>query len=213
VPDDSEPSLSDRPSADTGGGAHIYGNVYPGRDFIGRDQINLTPATPPYKIARFSFEATSPVEQLKSRPSWLLAAQNQVVGFSRRTHELAELTDWRNESGVQLSTLLIHGPGGQGKTRLATRFAHISADNGWLVQEATYAPDVERAADHATSVISYHGLLLIVDYAERWARVDLRHLFQDPMLRVGLPARVLLLARPAGQWWSSLQHFLSQMAI
>jgi hypothetical protein len=51
-------------------------------------------------------------------------------------------------------------------------------------------------------------LLVIVDYTERWPVGDLLALAGDPMLRTGVPTRVLLLARPAGGWWDSLAYRL-----
>ncbi len=44
------------------------------------------------------------------------------------------------------------------------------------------------------------GVLLIVDYAERWSAGHLVQVLGDGMLRGHGPVRVLLLARPAG-WW------------
>lgn len=57
------------------------------------------------------------------------------------------------------------------------------------------------------------GLLLIVDYAERWPLTDLLALAHDPLLRTGVPTRVLLLSRPGGGWWDSLSHHLEDADI
>ncbi|MGH3907241.1 MAG: tetratricopeptide repeat protein [Pseudonocardiaceae bacterium] len=145
-------------------------------------------------------------------PSRLLAARYQVVDFTGRERELAELASWRDDPQLGLAVRLVHGSGGQGKTRLAARFAQHCAEQGWTVAQAvhrsydtaptTAALDTGRPADSA-------GLVLIVDYAERWPLSDLLALAQDPLLRAGVPTRVLLLSRPAGLWWDDLSYRLA----
>ncbi|HEX2297020.1 MAG TPA: ATP-binding protein, partial [Pseudonocardiaceae bacterium] len=144
-------------------------------------------------------------------PSRLLAARYQVVDFTGREPELAELASWRDDPELGLAVRLVHGPGGQGKTRLAAQFAQHCAERGWAVAQAvhrrydtspTTALDTTRLRDSA-------GLLLIVDYAERWPMSDLLALAQDPLLRAGVPTRVLLLSRPAGLWWDNLAYRLA----
>ncbi|MBW4720755.1 hypothetical protein [Saccharothrix obliqua] len=68
------------------------------------------------------------VERILS-PGELLDARHEVVPFHGRVEELATLTRWRDEGG-RASLLLLHGPPGVGKTRLAHRFA---AGGGVLV--------------------------------------------------------------------------------
>lgn len=55
-------------------------------------------------------------------PAELLDPRRAVVPFHGRAAELAALTRWRDGDGV-LSLLLLHGPAGVGKTRLAVHFA------------------------------------------------------------------------------------------
>ncbi|MFE2751220.1 tetratricopeptide repeat protein [Actinosynnema sp. NPDC059335] len=55
-------------------------------------------------------------------PGELLDPRRAVVPFHGRVEELAALTRWRDGDGV-LSVLLLHGPAGVGKTRLAVHFA------------------------------------------------------------------------------------------
>ncbi|MET8383539.1 tetratricopeptide repeat protein [Streptosporangium canum] len=145
------------------------------------------------------------------QPSELLRAASAVVGFTGRTALLEELRAWRDGAGPGttgrdgVAVELIHGPGGQGKTRLAGRLADLWPAEGWVVLSAHHrrdrsaakafaAPDLERAA----------GVLVVVDYAERWDTVDLLTLLGDTLIRGRLPVRVLLLARPSGTWWQSL---------
>ncbi|MFL6052310.1 MAG: hypothetical protein ACJ72W_05235 [Actinoallomurus sp.] len=56
----------------------------------------------------------------------MLNAQFQVVDYRGRTAERAELANSR-DNGPRLSAVWLHGPGGQGKTRLAAEFAAESA--------------------------------------------------------------------------------------
>jgi tetratricopeptide (TPR) repeat protein len=151
-----------------------------------------------------------PVEPLRRGLSGLLAAGSRVVPFVGRTDELARLTDWRDGPG-ELSVLLVHAPGGQGKTRLAAAFAERSAKDGWAVAQARHNTDPRPPAPEVGRVVGRHGLLVVVDYAERWPRVDLERLFQSQFLRQGGPARVLLLARPADYWWKSLANPLFKL--
>ncbi|MGH4010806.1 MAG: tetratricopeptide repeat protein [Pseudonocardiaceae bacterium] len=143
------------------------------------------------------------------QPSRLLSARYQVVDFTGRSEELSQLAGWRDDPELGVAVRLMHGPGGQGKTRLGTRFAELSRGLGWAVAEAVYRghhaspPEVAPA-----SVGGARGLVLLVDYAERWPLDDLLTLAGDPLLHTGLPARVLLLARPTGGWWESLAHRL-----
>src|SRR5262249_59304595 len=54
-------------------------------------------------------------------PAALLRARQQVVGFRGREQLLDELLAWGRGPGV--AAWLLHGPGGQGKTRLAQELA------------------------------------------------------------------------------------------
>ncbi|MEV4020596.1 tetratricopeptide repeat protein, partial [Nonomuraea angiospora] len=52
------------------------------------------------------------------------------------------------------------------------------------------------------------GVLVVVDYAERWDTADLLTLLSDTHLPGRLPVRMLLLARSAGNWWQGLSYRL-----
>jgi tetratricopeptide (TPR) repeat protein len=146
---------------------------------------------------------------IPERPSALLRAGNALVGFAGRAAERAWLREWRDGPGG-VRVCLVHGPGGQGKTRLASQLAREWAAGGWAVlggfhrrdRQAPDAFEVPAALDDAA------GLLLVVDYAERWETADLLTLLRDTRGRAGrdLPVRVLLLARPAGPWWQNLAY-------
>ncbi|WP_169811247.1 tetratricopeptide repeat protein [Nocardia anaemiae] len=103
-----------------------------------------------------------------------------------------------------------------GKTRLAMQFAHDSQVAGWAVAVAHHHSE----PTHASSAVpvTAPGLLLIVDYAERWPRDDLESLLRDFVATqpisptdAPLPVRVLLLARPSGLWWRALANPLTKL--
>ncbi|MFC4516376.1 tetratricopeptide repeat protein [Streptomyces ehimensis] len=165
---------------------------------------------PAYRIEDFP-AAPRPlvVRMLAQQPSRLLRAAHQAVTFTGRDDDLNDLAFWRDDRAESLYIRLVHGPGGQGKTRLAAQFADLSREAGWTVWQATVNEtgvdpiDVNPPPETAT------GILLVIDYAERWPTPDLHKLLQEPLLhRSGIPARVLLLSRPAGIWWENLEAWI-----
>jgi nucleoside phosphorylase/tetratricopeptide (TPR) repeat protein len=161
------------------------------------------------------FRAEAPLDLARARQSSLsvlLRASHQVVPFTGRATELAQLTAWR-ETPDRLSALLIFGPGGQGKTRLAAEFAAGSADEaGWAVANARHWSDLQDRQPVFGGVIGDQaGLLVVADYAERWPGGDLKKLLEHPLLRRAARVRLLLLARPADYWWQALAHPLSKL--
>lgn len=148
-------------------------------------------------------------------PSRLLTAANEVVPFVLRDAELTGLTEWAHDSPNMLFRLL-HGPGGQGKTRLVTEFARRCAESGWAVVVARPRPeDHESAESPAATDMPLTGpdrLLVIVDYAERWPAEDLLELVSDLQLRHER-TRILLQARTAGSWWEVVEAELRDRRI
>jgi hypothetical protein len=151
-------------------------------------------------------------ERATRQPCMLLAAESQVVGFVGRQEELAELARWRDALVPGVSVMLVHGPGGQGKTRLAAQFAADSADGGWTVWAAHHLSD-PTAATVVAPGDSGQALVVIVEYAERWPADDLQRLIQNPVLHRPARTRVLLVARPSGPWWPALRNRLGKADI
>jgi tetratricopeptide (TPR) repeat protein len=179
----------------TGGGIGVSGVLH---------IHNPTPATASaYRLERFSFAPVADADRFADQPSRLLDARSHIVPFSGREDELAALADWRDADTAAMSALLLHGPGGEGKTRLAARFAELSADAGWEVVQARHHATAERPGEEPAGSTEAHGLLVVVDYADRWAHPELVELLRHPLLD-GPAVRVLLIGRTV-QWWAALR--------
>ncbi|CAN3978957.1 tetratricopeptide repeat protein [Kitasatospora purpeofusca] len=158
---------------------------------------------PVYQLAEY--RPPSAVENaawLTAQPSRLLNARFEIVDFTGRAREQAELAAWRDGGDPRISATWLHGPGGQGKSRLAARFATESAAAGWKVITATHGPGAV-LPDHGSQDLrstGARGLLLVVDYADRWPLSHLAWLFSNKMLDQPVPTRILLLARSVAPW-------------
>ncbi|MFK4067075.1 tetratricopeptide repeat protein [Streptomyces sp. NPDC029674] len=141
---------------------------------------------------------------LLDQPSRMLNARYRLVDFTGRERERAELAAWRDAPRPRLSATWLHGPGGHGKSRLADEFAVESAAAGWQVVTATHGPGAVLDAGRENGVDlrpgGARGLLLVVDYADRWPVSHLSWLFSNRLLSGSLPTRLLLLARSATAW-------------
>jgi hypothetical protein len=154
---------------------------------------------------------TRPRRRRKPRPSYLLDAQWEIVPFRPREVEERRLREWR-DGPAELSVLLLHGPGGHGKTRLAGRFAAESHRREWTVAQAVdKRPDAPRMV--ATAPVDDAELVVLVDYADRWPRDLLVELIEwIAGRRTGARTRVLLLARSAGALWQDVTNRLDPVA-
>jgi len=145
-------------------------------------------------------------------PSRLLDTRREVVPYRRRPAEEQRLLDWLDDPAVPTSVLLVHGAGGRGKTRLANALATHSHVSGWAVAHA-----LGRLTDKPSMLAGeaqpppQQGVLVVVDYAERWATDTLITLVTD-LARTysGRPVRVLLLARSTQDLWTQLCDHLDR---
>jgi hypothetical protein len=167
---------------------------------------------PEYRIEQYEFGIPDwEPGALRSQPSRMLRAQYQVVPFDseRRRMEIEQLVNWRDQN-LESAAVLLHGPGGQGKTRLADYAAEASSRNGWHVLRAVSNRSAISGEEQVRSDLAAAGktgVMVIVDYAERWPISALLALIQDPVLRnQPLPLRFLLVARPAATWWQSISY-------
>ncbi len=176
--------------------------------------VHITVNTAHYVVEPFPDDPLPLDATSHAGPSRLLAADHQVIVFTGRGHELARLSEWRDDPTPARKTLLLHGPGGQGKTRLAAEFARDSALARWRVVRARPSSTAGAPAQVATTppagTDDPPGLLIVVDYAERWPTSHLLALLRDRQLNLGVPARVLLLSRASGDWWQALRHELGR---
>ncbi|WP_052434404.1 tetratricopeptide repeat protein [Streptacidiphilus melanogenes] len=165
---------------------------------------------PGYRVESFPAEpGRVSARILAQQPSRLLRAVHQVVPFTGRDDDLEELARWRDDEADRLAVRLVHGPGGEGKSRLAAHFAELSRTAGWTVWQAVVNESGADPLATGPAPETGAGILLVVDYAERWATADLRTLLREPLLhRTGVPVRILLLARPAGLWWEGLETWI-----
>jgi tetratricopeptide (TPR) repeat protein len=175
--------------------------------------IHVINGHPAYRFEPFPLAPRSvdPV-QARRQPSRLLAAENRVVPFSGRADELRRLATWRDDPSPGVSVMLLHGAGGQGKSRLAAQFAVESAERGWTIWAAHHVSDPTAELVVAPGETG-QALVVVVEYAERWPADELQLLLQNPLLRRPQQARLLLVSRPAEGWWPALRHRLGKADI
>ncbi|MFJ8662651.1 tetratricopeptide repeat protein [Streptomyces sp. NPDC093795] len=173
---------------------------------IGADIHVFGDGSPVYLLKNWRRAPAADPEWLRELPSRMLNSRFEVVPFTGREAELAELRAWRDR-GPRLAVRWMHAPGGQGKTRLAAQFADETASKteggGWRVVAATNGPGSVQPSPGSQDLTldGREGVLLVVDYADRWPLTHLTWLFSNALLhRPGVRARVLLLARTADAW-------------
>ncbi|MEU1350387.1 tetratricopeptide repeat protein [Streptomyces sp. NPDC005795] len=143
-----------------------------------------------------------PATEVLTSPAVLLRARRAVVPFRGRGDLLSRMRAWCDTPGF--GVWLVHGPAGQGKTRLAHQLA-TGLDQGvprwatlWLRADAS-------AADLALLASAAVPTLVIVDYAEtRPGQLTslLRLLARtDGAVRI----KLILLARTSEDWWDDLR--------
>lgn len=160
---------------------------------------------PVYVLENWRPVPESGAEWLRELPSRMLSARHEIVPFTGRAEELADLRAWR-DSARRLAVRWLQGPGGQGKSRLAAAFAREALADGWKVVRAVHgpgnvldSPDADEGVDLRTG--GARGLLLVVDYADHWPLPHLTWLLSNRLLhRPALPTRVLMLARSSDLW-------------
>ncbi|MFE7564352.1 hypothetical protein, partial [Kitasatospora sp. NPDC057500] len=129
-------------------------------------------------------------------PAALLQARHQIVPFHGRDGLLGELTAWCRLGGF--GAWLLHGPGGQGKTRLAHHLAHLLTADGWAVLWPRTTARAEQLRDLRHAV---KPLLVVLDYAESRTEQIAALVEAAADHLAGAPLKLLLLARTDGDWW------------
>lgn len=179
----------------------------------GNQYVYVYRGRPPYQIRPYApAEPVTAADAQRRPPSWLLAAGRAVVPFRARAGDLDALRHWRSGDSAAASVRLIHASGGSGKSRLAARFAEDSMQQGWSVAVAWHAEQAQAAvAPDQQIAVHRQGLLLVVDYAERWPVQHLLDLIAEHARTAQAPLRILLLARPVASWWQSFTHRLDKI--
>ncbi|ROQ77770.1 tetratricopeptide repeat protein [Streptomyces sp. CEV 2-1] len=169
---------------------------------IGADIHVFGDGTPLYVLELWRPPPALDDEWLREQPSRMLNARFAVVGFTGREQELRELREWCTQERGRAARWL-HGPGGQGKTRMAHELAAQMAELGWTVAAAVEGPGgvLPPPGSQDLRPDGTAGLLLLVDYADRWPLSSLTWLFSNALLhRTDLPVRILLIARSTDIW-------------
>jgi hypothetical protein len=176
---------------------------------IGADMHVLGDGTPLYMLENYRRLGPADPNWLREMPSRMLNARFAVVEFTGRESEQEDLLTWC-QHGPRLAVRWLQAPGGQGKTRLAAQVAERMIGARWKVVTSTYGPGaILQTGGQDMRVGEAAGLLLIVDYADRWPLTHLTWLLSNALLhQPETPTRVLLIARTA-EAWSSLREALS----
>ncbi|MFF3599506.1 tetratricopeptide repeat protein [Kitasatospora indigofera] len=137
------------------------------------------------------------VRRAPATPAALLEAGRQTVPFHGREKLLADLQAWRGQEGF--GAWLLHGPGGQGKTRLAHHLGRELAAQGWTVLWPRAGARPEQLLELRRAA---RPLLVVLDYAET-RPAQLTALIEAAAEHPGSsPFKLLLLARTADDWWA-----------
>ncbi len=163
---------------------------------------------PEYTLVPFKPVVRQHIPKSQRSPSYLLDAARQVVPFHARA-EQRPLAAWL-ACGEPVSVILVSGPGGYGKTRLAGQLAADAAKDGWEVLRATYRSGPARN-DDAILPVPRASRLVIIDYADRWPLPVLTGLVSELAdERSERELRVLLLARPQRDFWETARAELGR---
>ncbi|MET8624679.1 tetratricopeptide repeat protein [Kitasatospora sp. NPDC004669] len=207
-------------------GRLLTGVVASDRAYSGHGQLNVVPAyvlqhDPAFRTALAEHAgAASGLEAVEFQhladpapgtpwgglrsPAALLQAGRQTVPFHGREDLIERMRAWCALGGF--GAWLLHGPGGQGKTRLAHHLADLLAADRWAVlwphPDATSAE--LREIRHTA-----RPMLIVLDYAEIRAE-QLTALIEAIADHPGTtPLKILLLARTAGDWWTHAKNITS----
>ncbi|MEY2232160.1 hypothetical protein [Streptomyces sp. BF23-19] len=102
---------------------------------IGGDIHVYVDGLPVYVLENWRPAPDPDPEWLRELPRRMLSARHEIVPFTGRAEELADLDAWRS-SRRRLAVRWLQGPGGQGKSRLAAASAREAVADGWKVIRA-----------------------------------------------------------------------------
>ncbi|MGW4809781.1 P-loop NTPase [Kitasatospora sp. NPDC004272] len=162
-----------------------------GADSLRLEPVEFVPLTDPESTDR---------NRSGTSPAALLRPEREVVPFHGRGELLEDLVDWCVRPGV--AALLVHGPGGQGKTRLvrelAERLTSGPAHGKWTAVWAASGAPGEDGPDLAPLGETHRRVLVVLDYAEQ--RIGQLAKLIESVPDRDLPFKVVLIARTDGEW-------------
>ncbi|MEU8233420.1 tetratricopeptide repeat protein [Actinoplanes sp. NPDC048967] len=169
---------------------------------VGADLHVFGDGSPLYLLEEFRPTPPPDPGWLRELPSRMLDARSGLVPFTGREAERAGLREWLGSPG-RLAVRWLSGPGGQGKTRLLEDVAEQARAAGWKVVVA--GPGVGAIMPSRGSqdlrTEQAKGVLVLVDYADRWPLTSLLWLSRNALLhRPGVRTRILLAGRGATNW-------------
>ncbi|MGH3913094.1 MAG: trypsin-like peptidase domain-containing protein, partial [Pseudonocardiaceae bacterium] len=137
----------------------------------------------------------------------LIRADAHLTRFFAREPELARLHAWCT-ADADRAAMLITGPAGQGKTRLARHFCAQLTDTGaWVAVPLRGLGGGREITDGLRlAALAAQPLLLAVDYAAEHGATELRALLDQLCADGPVRWRLLLLARHTGDWWNGDTH-------
>jgi tetratricopeptide (TPR) repeat protein len=173
-----------------------------GYGVVGADLHVFGDGVPVYLLQRWTGPEPAGERWLSELPSRMLDPRYAVVPFTGQETAVDDLRTWR-QSETPLAVRWLYGPGGSGKTRLAAQCAAAASADGWTVATAIHGPGSALPPPGSADLrlAGSAGLLLLVDYADRWPHQHLTWLLSNAVLhQPGVPARVLLIGRTADAW-------------
>jgi tetratricopeptide (TPR) repeat protein len=149
------------------------------------------------------------VPEQRRAPSHLLDAARAIVPFHPRPEIQDIIYEWCKDPAA-MSVLLVHGPGGEGKTRMANQLAGTLYKSGWAVAQAIAHHHDEAPVATVTPLrdprFDKGDLLVAIDYADRWPTETLGKVIRElPHKFPGRRIRALLLARSKTDLWLGIR--------
>ena len=137
-------------------------------------------------------------------PTRSTQAQFRIVGYQLTDLHTVMVARCRAATSEWPQVWVVPGPGGTGKTRLASEVAAVMEAEGWTTVLARRPDDVTPARVGAVRGC----LFLVVDYADAFDQASLEQIVAAVAGPRRGPAVVVLLARTAGPWWGLLDGAL-----